>query len=92
MRNFMSNGGLDKLNEECGEVVQVIGKYHGMGGVLGNHWDGTNLKERLEEEIADANAAMVFVASKHGLDELRIHERFKMKLERFRAWDRGEDA
>jgi len=89
MTNFMSNGGLDKLNEECGEVVQVIGKYHGMGGVLGDHWDGSNLKVRLEEELADMMAAARFAALKHGLDEQRINQRFEMKLAQFKRWDAG---
>jgi len=88
--NFMSHGGIDKLNEECGEVVQVIGKFHGMGSVLGQHWDGTNLKERLEDEIADMIAAARFVALKHSLDEQRINQRFEMKLAQFKRWDNGD--
>lgn len=92
MKNFMSHGGIDKLNEECGEVIQVIGKFHGMGAVLGDHWDGSHLGQRLEEEIGDVLAAAKFVIEKHKLDSNAINLRQRDKLAKFRAWDRGEDA
>ena len=54
--------GLSKLSEECGEVVQVIGKLMGTQGSV-HHWDGTNLRDRLIEEIGDLMAACEFVAA-----------------------------
>lgn len=42
--------GLSKLTEECGELTQVLGKVLGMGSA-GDHWDGTNLRKRLIEEM-----------------------------------------
>jgi hypothetical protein len=48
--------GLSKLVEECGEVVQAVGKIMGAHGFV-THWDGSDLKERLEDEMADLWAA-----------------------------------
>ena len=44
--------GISKLLEEAGEVVQVGGKLLGTDGAEG-HWDGSNLRTRLEDEIAE---------------------------------------
>lgn len=52
--------GLSKLAEECGEVVQVVGKLMATGGAA-EHWDGTNLHNRLLDELADLCAAIGFV-------------------------------
>ena len=52
--------GVAKLNEECGEVVQVIGKLMATGGRI-EHWEGSSLDERLAEEMADVLAAVNFV-------------------------------
>jgi NTP pyrophosphatase (non-canonical NTP hydrolase) len=77
--------GLSKLAEEAGEVVQVVGKIVGAGGMV-KHWDGSDLRERLEEEIADALAACLFVIKVNSLDAERIHKRKDEKLDRFREW------
>jgi NTP pyrophosphatase (non-canonical NTP hydrolase) len=77
--------GLSKLAEEAGEVTQVIGKLLGNGGKL-EHWDGTNLKERLEEEIADLEAACFFVRVHCNLDEEKISLRVINKIELFKKW------
>jgi NTP pyrophosphatase (non-canonical NTP hydrolase) len=81
--------GLSKLNEECGEVIQVIGKLMGARGVT-DHWDGTNLKQRLIEELADLRAAI------HLVTDLNLSEQeFKLYLDRiddkltlFKQWHR----
>ena len=44
--------GISKLIEEAGEVTQVCGKLIAIAGAS-EHWDGTDLRERLEDEIAD---------------------------------------
>src|ERR1700722_7934464 len=71
--------GLSKLIEECGEVVQVCGKLLGTGGASA-HWDGSDLRERLTEEIADVLAAARFVILHNGLDEAAIAKRTNEKL------------
>jgi len=77
--------GVSKLIEECGEVQQVCGKLMGTGGEV-DHWDGTNLRQRLEEELADMFAAARFVAFRNGLDAKAIQERCAEKLALFTKW------
>lgn len=77
--------GISKLVEEAGEVMQVAGKLMGSGGDI-LHWDGTNLKERLEEEIADLLAACNFVVSYCKLDIPRIQARQSAKTALFLDW------
>lgn len=77
--------GLSKLTEESGEVQQVIGKLMGTGGAI-QHWDGSNLQERLIEEMGDCWAALQFVASKNNLDMGAIERRRAKKLALFNQW------
>ena len=77
--------GLSKLIEEAGEVQQVCGKILGTGGNL-EHWDGSNLRERLEEEIADLTAACIFVGQTNHLDMAGIEKRAREKLALFEEW------
>lgn len=51
--------GTSKLIEEMGELNQVLGKLIATGGEE-VHWDGLNLRVRLQEEIADVRAAIYF--------------------------------
>lgn len=91
----MSNNGLVKLSEECGEVIQVAQKMVAYPqlqlkeGLLssGVHPDGTNLRERLEDEVGDALAAIAFVRTKLGLDNERIKQRIELKIMLFTQWD-----
>lgn len=82
--------GISKLIEECGEVIQVAGKLLGSAGDV-DHWDGTNLKERLEEEVADVMAAIAFVIHRNDLDINRILERKERKSKLFDRWHREGD-
>jgi hypothetical protein len=84
--------GVAKLIEECGELSEVLG---GLVQVLAKliafpdqlHPDGTDIIERLHEEIADVSASIDFlVANNRGLDPSKIGKRAAMKLERFRQW------
>lgn len=83
--------GISKLIEEAGEVCQVAGKIMGTGGAV-NHWDGTDLKVRLEDEIADLMAACKFVIHACGLDSARIGERMSNKRTLFERWHRDPIA
>ena len=87
----MAINGLAKLNEECGELIQVIGKrlayYH-----TEEHPDGgPPLTERLADEIADVMAACEFVVSLNQLDRDRIVNRCADKLRLFRQWHKDPD-
>lgn len=77
--------GFSKLAEECGEVVQVIGKFMGNEG-RSDHWDGSNLPDRLAEEMADVEAAILFVKQHNALPDrsARVGE----KLALFNKWHR----
>lgn len=82
----MSERGLTKLMEECGEVIQVAAKL--IAYPSGVHPDGgKDLYLRLEEELADLAASSYFVNEKLVLNSTTIHERAKKKLEMFRKWD-----
>ena len=56
-------------------------------GNMGIHWDGTNLKQRLEEEIADVLAACRFIKEKHRLDLDLIRGRAENKYDLYQRWD-----
>ncbi len=76
--------GFSKLNEECGELIQVIGKFMGSDGEI-NHWSG-NLLDKLYEEMGDVQAAIWLVTDKCKLDHRRILTQATYKLKRFNYW------
>jgi len=78
--------GLGKLSEECGEVVQVIGKIISNG--TRHSEDG--LKRKLEEEIADVLAAIAFVVDYNNLDSQFIDDRAANKVLKFMRWHNVE--
>jgi len=81
--------GISKLIEEAGEVQQVCGKLIATGGVE-EHWDGSNLRARLEEEVADLTAALAFVGQVNNLDIHRVEVRAAEKLELFHKWHKAQ--
>jgi NTP pyrophosphatase (non-canonical NTP hydrolase) len=82
--------GISKLIEECGEVVQVCGKLLGTGGKE-VHWEGSNLRERLVEELGDLLGAIRFVAKWNKIDVWQIEHRAELKLRRFESWHAAGD-
>lgn len=83
--------GLSKLIEEAGEVIQVAGKLIATGGAS-EHWDGSDLRARLQEEIADVMAACRFVIDWNGLDHEAIEDRMDDKQRLFDKWHREQRA
>ena len=80
--------GISRVTEEAGELLAVCGKLIGSHGDT-DHFDGTDLKRRLEEEIADLQAALIFVVEKnHQLDRQAIIQRRGQKLEQYQLWHR----
>lgn len=81
--------GLAKLNQECGAVIQEIGKLMMTGGDP-VHWSG-DLRERLLAEIADMLAAGEFVLTECFSAEERLRARNRMadKTSKFQHWDRN---
>ena len=82
----MTAAGVAKLIEECGELVQVCGKRLAYW-TTDEHPDGTNLRERMEDEMGDVLAAIEFVTDQLGLDADRIERRTTEKHMQFRVWD-----
>lgn len=77
--------GLLKLAEECGELVQVIGKLMAYPG--GEHPDGgPPLVERLQNEIGDLLAAADFTLYANDLDADDVGARHERKLATFDRW------
>ena len=85
----LEHDGLVKLAEECGELIQAAMKKIARTGGENIHWDGSNLKERLEDEIADVRAACFAVSRNLELDEERIADRMQYKKSLFDYWHRG---
>ncbi len=81
--------GTAKLIEELGELQQALGKLIATGGKP-NHWDGTNLVERIEEEIADVTAAIGFFVGANHLSHGDIDARTATKLDLFLKWHREQ--
>jgi NTP pyrophosphatase (non-canonical NTP hydrolase) len=83
--------GTSKVIEECGELAQVLGKLIALAGQT-DHWDGSDLRERLHEEIADVRAALTFFAEANRLDHYRLADRTAEKVDLFRRWHREQSA
>lgn len=83
--------GLAKLAEECGELLQVVGKklaYY----YTDEHPDRDgSLKRRLENEIADVIAVCGVVVELHGLDKAHIDGRIAGKAFRLAEWHHRND-
>jgi NTP pyrophosphatase (non-canonical NTP hydrolase) len=85
----LGNKGLTKLIEECGEVIQAAAKRIELPEGENIHWDGSDLRERLADEIADATAACTIVTELWQLEPKRILSRYYAKLDLFRYWAEG---
>ena len=79
--------GTSKLLEEMGELQQVIGKLIGASGQA-EHWDKSNLRERIVEEAGDLLAAIQFFRQ-HNLtteENEAIAQRCAQKHVLFEKW------
>lgn len=83
---MMTNKGLTKLIEECGELIQVVAKKIAYMNT-DHHPDGTSMKLRLEDEIGDVLAAIDFSSQKLDLNLNSIYARHRLKYSIFRGWD-----
>jgi hypothetical protein len=86
--------GVSKLIEEMGELQQVLGKLVGAEGETETkHWDGTHLRARLVEEIADVRAALAFFQVKNltERDIMDADRRCQKKFEIFMEWHRDQE-
>lgn len=76
---------LSKLIEEAAEVGQVAAKIIGAEGAT-IHFDGSDLRERLVEEMGDVLAAIDVVIELNGLPIGHVTDRRHFKREVFRKW------
>lgn len=77
--------GIGKLTEEAGEVLQLLGK--AIAFPVGEHPDGHGpLKVRLEDELGDLLASILYFAAANGLDLPKIERRNEVKLSKFIEW------
>lgn len=83
--------GVSKLIEEAGELLQVLGKLMATGGEL-DHWDGTNLRTRIEDELADTLAAIRLVIGLNEVDGAYVEARAEKKLRMFYQWHADQQA
>lgn len=83
--------GLVKLVEECGELIQVAAKKMALDDFESwDHWDGAgDLKDRMEKEIADVQAAISVVVANFQLDPDKIFDRAGKKADLFYYWHQG---
>lgn len=78
--------GISKLVEEMGEVNQIIGKLMATHGSV-KHWDSeVSLRDRLQEELADLQAALMFVMVVNAFDMEAIDARASEKMRLFAQW------
>ena len=82
--------GIGKLIEECAEVGEICAKLMATRGGR-KHWDGYDLKHRLEEEVSDVLAAIKFVIDYCGLDRRTIETRCNYKYHKFERWHKEGD-
>lgn len=84
----MSNRGLTKLMEECGELIQIAAKKTAYINT-DEHPDRVGpLSRRLADEIADVLAACGFVIIEFSLNPTNIERRAIKKLALFTQWHR----
>jgi NTP pyrophosphatase (non-canonical NTP hydrolase) len=76
--------GASRILEEAGELTQVLGKLIGSGGDT-THFDGSDLRDRLVEEIGDLSAAIAFFVV-HNLPADEIDQRKRKKLAKYEKW------
>lgn len=75
--------GIGKLAEECGEVLQLLGK--AIAFPTGDHPDGKgSIRERLPFELADLKAAIAYFEYVNNLRVDTIRE--KEKFDKFIKW------
>lgn len=87
----MAAAGVAKLIEEMGELHQVLGKKLAWWDTDEPHWDGSTLRDRMVDEMADVQAAIYFVIDQLGLDEPRFDARSLAKGQLFKTWQEQLD-
>lgn len=76
------------LAEECGEVVQAIGKIlrHGYDSYHPDYPNGGNNRSLLEKEIGDLSAAIDIMRWERDIRDQGVHDAADRKLKRIGQW------
>lgn len=96
----LKHDGLVKLSEETSELIMELAEFIKQLATLeqtaakktayfdtDEHPDGRgNLKERLENEMADVAAIMLYIKLKFQLDEDRMSRRMNEKIKLYQQW------
>lgn len=78
--------GTSKVIEECGELVQALGKVVGNGGGQ-IHFSGADLHRDVALEIGDVLAAIrYFLDHNSQIDPQTVHDQEVLKRDRFERW------
>lgn len=90
----MSNRGMNKLMEECGELITMLAKKSAFPHTDHPSPKITNIDMNIEDEMGDVLAAISFVTMKLCLSDHDIQARATSKYNQFLHWDTGtiEDA
>lgn len=86
----MDKNGLTKLIEECGELIQIAAKKSAFMHT-DMHPDCTDMRDRMEDEIADVLAACDFVMKHFQLNQEAIFDRSRDKFRTFEKWHKLDD-
>lgn len=82
--------GLAKTIEEYGELGQVFGKIMSCGGNPIYPWGNVDLAAKLDEEISDLMACLIFLSLKcEYVNSEYVAERTARKMKLFEAWADG---
>ena len=89
----MTADGVVKLIEECGELTQVLAKRLAWWSTDEPHWDGSDLKTRMAEEMGDVMAGLIFVAGQFDISDAMM-DRSAVKFETYCDWheEQGNNA
>ena len=86
----LDNNGINKVIEECSELITECAKYLTFGNV--EHPDGKgNLIERIEHEMADVRAALKVTSELLDLDEDAMYYRQLGKETLYMEWHSEND-
>lgn len=87
MPSRMPNRGMNKLMEECGELITMLAKKSAFPEGPHPSLKIKDIDQSIEDEIGDVLAAITFVRNKLNLSDHDIEARATAKYNLFLDWD-----